>query len=439
MAVAMDETAGGQTLGPELLVDESFLLRVLRDVMQKYILSATDVADCGDQTSEPADDLAGRLETLWDLCVDRRTAAFLVSNKAASILPEVVLRAQATDDTRSAEVCLGVLGNICSHAKVAVALTDGETTPICGAVLGSLNCADGAVVLQALRLACALLTGPLAGKCGGLWSETAITRYLFVLENALLWDAVRHACDVLSQVLVLALQDKLEPDAAGEGGAGPSTRPDAQIIIGRFTQEHLLQSLVSRLDELTAVLAAEVDAAIDVHEGEGDASAAVLSALCLADSFVAAVPSVPTETAGPLVAACIEVLVQLWKPEVLSAALELLASLLDDGAEADCRFAVLSQVQETLSGVAGPRLVERLILVLEDSTVGEAPVAVALTLLRSAPAALLADHRDTLDAASARLQQNPGGVQQEGGEDEEASRGQASRRERSRSPILHRN
>lgn len=426
--------AGGASPGPELLVDESFLLHALRDVVQHWILSAAsnDASEAGQEDGREVtpEDLESRLETLWDLCVDARTAAFLVRSRAVSILSEAAARAQASERPRCAEICLGALGNVCSHAEVATCLGGGDAAALVGAALAGLGCGDGAVVLQALRLACALLSGPAAGDCAGLWSDAAITSYLFVLESSLLWDAVRHACDALSQVLVLAADE--------ESGVASSQRPEAQHLVERLAQEHLLASLASRLGELTAAAAAEVEGATDAPEGEGDVEAAVLSGLCLADSFATAAPSLLSEAASPLASACLRVLARLWRPEVLAAALELLASLLEgegggrEEVDTDVYGPVLGQVRAFASGAAGAGLVERLVLVLEDREADETVVATALAVLEHAPAGLVAEHRELLaSAAAARLQRRAGAASRAEGASPSS---RSPSRERSRSP-----
>merc|ERR1740129_867942 len=116
---------GRPELPEEMLVDESFLLQALRDVVNRHILPSGK----GDLEAPP-EDLDGRLETLWDLCVDVRAAAFLAGSNAIAVFSEAAARAESAGEVRCTEVCLGVLANVCAHREVVAGLGAGDVAAL---------------------------------------------------------------------------------------------------------------------------------------------------------------------------------------------------------------------------------------------------------------------------------------------------------------------
>ncbi|CAK0837827.1 unnamed protein product, partial [Prorocentrum cordatum] len=178
------------------LVDEAFLLRALRDVVDRRILhgtkggsarapSAASTAPCSPASpsdsdgaeGEEGDELDKRLETLWDLCVDEGTAAFVASHSGVAVLSRAA--EQGGSEGRTAEICLGTLANTCAHHALVEGITADDLAQLRAAALRGLRSPDARVVLQALRLACALLCGPAARACPDLWDDASISGYVW--------------------------------------------------------------------------------------------------------------------------------------------------------------------------------------------------------------------------------------------------------------------
>eukprot|EP00929_Paragymnodinium_shiwhaense_P119792 TRINITY_DN91688_c0_g1_i1.p1 TRINITY_DN91688_c0_g1~~TRINITY_DN91688_c0_g1_i1.p1 ORF type:complete len:501 (+),score=101.69 TRINITY_DN91688_c0_g1_i1:136-1638(+) len=427
------EADGPTASGEGVLVDEASLLLLLRDLVDQRILghersekSSQRSGPYSDppqtSTSTAAEDLNTRLENLWDLCVDAATAHFLVQNKAVAILGAAASRAGemqsdaagASKDGRCAEVCLGALGNICSHKGIVAGFKDDDVAVLCKAALEGISSPHGVVVLQALRLVTALLCGSTAHACSGsLCSQDAVTKYLFVLEHSLLWDALQYSCDVLSQVLVLAFSAERQDGDAGMNTEGLSS------ALRRLVHERLPVLLTTRLYELAAVAADSAivsDGQADAHveaadasklHGEGEVEAALLSALCLGDSFLS-VGSYDTAEAlravAPLATAGLRAAAVANRPETVAAALDVLASLLDtelavqhDGEGLGegligsqlAAFARGSHVESVAS------LVEKVALLLESGDADEAAAAAAFAVLQHAPRHYLDPYRES--------------------------------------------
>lgn len=426
-ALEASANRSGISCASQLLVDESFLLRVLRDTLHERILPTGGhqhslakprrvelVAALEGALEDPGvQPLSERLEALWDLCVDAGNAEFLTRNGAVSILVEAAARSQSLgevdpSEARWAEVCLGILANVCVHRCVVEKMNDDDIGVMPDSALRGLGSPHGAVVLQALRLACALLTGPYPRNCPSLWSEIAITRYLFVLESSLLWDAVRHACDAVNQILVLAPDLRRGDREATLADTCPAEElADAEVAstqVLRMTQERLLSVLSSRIEEMAA------SEEVDIPEGEGDVEAALLSALCLADSLLAAVPSISSKDSLQMANAALHALAAAERPEVSVQALEVLSSLLDNdevdpiahpSADDRAYTALEDCIRAIAGGNAGATITERVLMLLCDTEVLETSVVfAALVVLQCVPRGQLEEQRDVLASAA---------------------------------------
>eukprot|EP00811_Abedinium_folium_P034331 NODE_7220_length_1598_cov_8.684568.p1 GENE.NODE_7220_length_1598_cov_8.684568~~NODE_7220_length_1598_cov_8.684568.p1 ORF type:complete len:476 (+),score=135.42 NODE_7220_length_1598_cov_8.684568:127-1554(+) len=413
------QTPCGRAESPELAIDHALLLSTLRGLVQRFIVLRR-VEGTGDGNAGMLDkDLDAQLEALWDLCVDPRTAAFLVKHHAVAVLTETVPHAlEAEDDgARCAEVCLGALGNICSHHAVVASLIPDDIAALASTAVVALHSPCGSIVLQALRVSCALLGGPCARRVAVLWDQATVARYMLVLENSLLWEAVQLSCDNLSELLRLAADvgehscgtmggSSAAPGSAvgnsgGCNGSGSDAAaggnrccdcdiPEGRLLVGRLVDGGMLGVLTARINELVAAAGGET---ADAEEGEvtetqcGDIDAALLSSLRLGESFLA-MSSCAVADAGNLAAASLHVLAAMSRPEVLVAALELLSSTLDvDDDDAELVFA---RVQNVIGGRAGAGIVENMIDLLQDEEALEESVADTVhRVLRRAPQHLL--------------------------------------------------
>lgn len=457
--------SGGQELdgdeqdGEAGIVAESFLLRTLRDIVMQHIMVRSEGSDgggpraegqasSGDMT-EATEQLDGRMETLWDLCADPRLAAFLVCRgRAVAILAEAAARAlrrcveqlepdKKAADVRCAEVCLGALANICTHKDLVAQASDADVSALVDVAIQGIGAVEGVVVLQGLRLSCTLLMGPAFRSCDALWSNAAAGRYVYVLENSMLWEVVQHACDTLSQALVLDCRAAGAAASSDEDQAALRLEPQGTAMW--LANEGLAAVLAQRLGDLATAAAGDVETLADA--GEGDPQTALLSALCLCDSFLAAVAESPSSASGvggipindvaTLASACLRVLASASRPEVITAALELMSSLFDleaslpdgghgavglrtepVGGDDGCTSAaaIRPQVRQCLSGALGPGIIEKLIFSLQDqiATVEENQVEdgedsagiVALLLLDLAPWERVEEYKDVLVAAA---------------------------------------
>lgn len=331
------------------------------------------------------------MESLWDLCVEPLTAAFVASHRGLAALTGAVERARG--DGRIAEICLGTLANICSHRSVTEAIVPADLAELVTTTLRGLSSSDGLAVLQALRLSCALLCGPAAGSCGELLGEAALERYLFSFEQSLRWEVVQHACNALSQGLVLEAR-------TAEG----DERPQFAALLSRV---QLAPKLAARAAELAGAIAGDD---IGENPADGDPEAALLSMLCLAESFVT--------TSGCHAADLLELgnsalmaVARADRPEVLAAALELLSTLgqalHEENAEqsttskASEHRRLCEKVRHFAASTAG--LAERLALLLAEPGQASAGCAsgAALVLLQNAPTDEVAEHREVLAAVLA--------------------------------------
>eukprot|EP00439_Symbiodinium_sp_Y106_P083929 s211_g24.t1 len=155
-------------------VEEAFILKVLRDVVDQEILKKEEVSS----------ELESQLEALWDLCVDDATAQAVVRFRGL----EILLQASSSGEGRVAEAALGAVANVCSHwvAKPPHELAD--IGNIAGAAMNILATPDAAVAEQALRIVFTLLCCNDAPKAT-LWCATAVERYIFIVESSLRWGA----------------------------------------------------------------------------------------------------------------------------------------------------------------------------------------------------------------------------------------------------------
>lgn len=422
--MVQDSVASAEACEDEALVDESFLLSVLRNLVDQHILSSaassTEVlADSSAPSSSedrgaPAcqesenESFERRLEALWDLCVEPRTAAFVVAHRGIDVLTGAVQRAQG--EGRAAEICLGTLANICTQRAVAEALGSTDVSDLTGATLRGLSSNDGLAVLQALRLACALLCGPAALGCMELLGEAATERYLFCLEHSLRWEVVQHACNALSQGLVLEAN-------ASEGELPPATgalqRPAISLLLAR---KQLAQLLTARGAELAAAVVGDEAAEA---AAEGDAEAALLSVLCLAESFVSVSECSPSDILS-LGNTAFLVLARTDRPEILAAALELLATLggaliveaQPDVAVADTRADDVQASRRRLVkkaqhfATSTPGLAEKLTLLLVEGICQEnigTVAGIVLGLLQHVPSKEVVMYREDLASALAAV------------------------------------
>eukprot|EP00927_Polykrikos_kofoidii_P055290 TRINITY_DN49566_c0_g1_i1.p1 TRINITY_DN49566_c0_g1~~TRINITY_DN49566_c0_g1_i1.p1 ORF type:complete len:491 (+),score=91.36 TRINITY_DN49566_c0_g1_i1:107-1579(+) len=438
--------ASDVVVGQGLLVEESFLLRVLRDVVDRRILAGEGGCRKSLTSQELAanDDLLGRLEGLWDLCVDSATAAFLTQNRAVAILTTAAAKAgaaiqsavadDASTDVRCAEIFLGTLANICSHSKVVATFGEDDLSTLQASALESIASVHGVVVVQALRLAFALLCGPAAsvsmGQCVSLRSEQSLIRILFVLENSLLWEAVQKACDTLNQILMVEhAAGNADRDAAFDEQTRTSrTESPTALTLQFLVQKDLPSLLASRLAELVVSAAGgsrmaeamqepRVEGVGNSDDGEGDVEAAILSMLCLADTFLSVVPcesDAVLVATPPLASASLRVLAVAGRSEVLAAALGLLASLLEmeeqvtpscragaDGSAHPTPFAsdplpIASACFSFARSAESASLVEKLVLLLEEGSVEDVAISGALAVLQHAPRHLVAVHEEQL-------------------------------------------
>jgi len=392
------------TANATALVDESFLLRVLRDIVECRILPSRSAEKDGEHATQLDEHLERRMEALWDLCVDAGTADFVARHRGVAVLAEAAERAQG--EGRVAEVCFGTLANICAHrALVLSALAaSSDLHDLLRAILRGLRTQDGLSVLQALRVTCALLCGPLAEACADLWSEVAISCYIFALEHSLRWEVVQHACDALCQILVL------------ESSAGKCLLPSTH-------RERLPAMLAARSMELASAIAGEVS------EAEGDPEAALLSALRLTESFLT-VAACPSADVLPLGRAVCCTLASGNQPEVLVAALEVLAAIFENcevelpspeskttmlqgstGGPSDKHCVAMDQLRIQVESFCGstPGLAEKLALLLEDTDASEIG-GIAMVLLQHVPRAEAAEHRQLFAEAAAAALHPPGGA-----------------------------
>lgn len=384
------------------LVDESFVFRVLRDVVDRHVRAVPvngDHPEGGpDGGADGGDDaeLEGRMEAFWDLCADPDTAAFVVRHRGVSVLREAVDRSNA--EGRCAEISLGTLANISAHRGVVRGLPPEDSASLASAVLLGAQSRDGLVVVQALRLMCCLLCGQAAGNCSELWSEQSVVCVLFVLENSLRWEALKHSCDAISQGLVLEAKAEAAAEAENQVTAEPSKpRPVLCFSAAPLLAKHKLpRVLAGRILEVAAVAAGETEGF------DGDAEEVLLSALCLAETLAAMALS-----AGELRAlglAALRVLACAERPEVLAQALEVLAELGDtqggsawepSAAEAAAAFQGMGEGGAEASSISSG-LVERLRL-LSRASCSEAASEVAAALLQHAPEDEVLQHRRSQD------------------------------------------
>ncbi|CAJ1388368.1 unnamed protein product, partial [Effrenium voratum] len=155
-------------------VEEAFLCKVLRDVVNQHIL----------QKEQVEDDLGKHLEALWDLSADAACAEACCALRGAEILAQA---AEAHDFAgRLPEVALGILANVSSHSLSEETL--GSYDDLASTALKALAAADAAVCAQALRICCGLLCSQRSLTL--LWSPEAFERYIFALGNSLRWDVV---------------------------------------------------------------------------------------------------------------------------------------------------------------------------------------------------------------------------------------------------------
>lgn len=455
------------------IVDESFLLGILRAVVERHILSNRDGAppekkarstltlahdaaenSCGFSTGnavhadgddspglqtnhdKDAEDggLEGQLEGLWDLCTDATTSAFLVSHSGIAVLAGAVAR--TSGEGRLAEIALGILANVCSHKEVTTdAVRPADHAELCAAAIHGASSDDGLVVLQALRLIGALLCSPIARYCSGLWHSEAVGRYLYVLEHSLRWEVVQLACDALSQGLVLEERGTWTSDAKDDLAPADASAFSALPVL---SSARLVMLLASRIMELALAAAGEAS------DAEGDADPALVSALCLAQSFLVVAPCAISEMV-PLSGAVLQVLARCDRSDVLGAALEVLAIFFEAAPAAQtmspwgedtpasplapaspCGAAEIevaaeeaaalddmseqfgAQVRAFMAGTIG--LTEKLALLLKDGDgeLGDAAATAALALLQHAPRAELEEHREALAAAA--LEVEPGAL-----------------------------
>jgi len=228
---------------------------------------------------------------------------------------------------------------------------------------------------------------------------------LFVLESSLLWDAVRHACDVTSQLLVLAtpaISDDVGPALTGTN-AGLWGLGDVAMWLA---QSSLLAILNVRASELSTILMPDIpgSGAEESVVGHGDADAALLSVLCLADSLLAVAPMNADTCRAPLAQACVRILGSAASSEVVGASLELFSSLADLTGQTNLATkqsvldpSVGKEVLAIMGGEQGAEVVEKVVMLLVQSEESASSESETLRmLLQHAPQELVARHKNVL-------------------------------------------
>eukprot|EP00933_Yihiella_yeosuensis_P020858 TRINITY_DN16642_c4_g1_i2.p1 TRINITY_DN16642_c4_g1~~TRINITY_DN16642_c4_g1_i2.p1 ORF type:complete len:216 (+),score=54.85 TRINITY_DN16642_c4_g1_i2:436-1083(+) len=165
----------------------------------------------------------------------------------------------------------------------------------------------------------------------------------------------------------------------------------------------LVLLIAQRIGELSAA----VQEAEEIGEGEGDPEVALLSALCLADSLLAVSDSNDdTDANSSLFRASLQALEGADKPEVLSAALEVLGTLLeasltasskDDQGSDSQKWSPKKDLEAFSSTSKG--LTEKLALLLAEADSEETSlttVIISLLLLQSAPKQEVLDHKEAI-------------------------------------------
>jgi len=399
--------------GLELLVDESSILKVLQQIIRHCILAEGLTRETGVVEPMTIEDLQGWLETIWDLSVDFRSATFLAKNHGIAVFSKAAARDwldeanadQACGCARFAESCVGILANMCSHSEVVAEMPMQDVDALQDAVLCCLISIDGPLVCQALRLASALLCSHASQKCCRLWTEAAISQTFFVMESSLLWDAVRHACDVTSQLLVLAtpaISDNADPALTGTDAGAWGLGSAAKLL----ARSSLLAILNVRATELSTILMPNIQGsgAEESVKGHGDVDAALLSVLCLADSFLAVAPVNADTDSAPLAHACVRILGSTASSGVVDASLELLSSLADLTGQTKLASkqsvldpSISKEVLAIMGGVMGAAVVEKVVMLLAEGEESASSKSETLRmLLQHAPQELVARDKNVL-------------------------------------------
>lgn len=333
-------------------LEEAFLLKVLRDVVNQHIL----------QKEEVEDDLERHLEALWDLSMEQQAAEIIQQFQGLKIFAEAAERLNF--EGHLSEVLLGILANVCSHWR------PGENpqlddVDLASTALKALESSDGLVAVQGLRISCSLLCAQVS--VSQLWSSGAVDRYLFALENSLRWDVVRYACDALCQGLLLEITEDSE---SKQCSFAPRLMPQLPPLL-----EQRCQELCESEDD-------------DLAEGQ-DLETALWSALRLAESL--ACLHCDADAQAALHASALMAIERAQKPEVLAAALEVLSTL-------QAQSKVDEACQAVVSLVASPEVLEKLLLLLPDLDDQDAALT-AWVLLQQAEHLELRKHLEVLESA----------------------------------------
>ena len=338
-------------------LEEAFLLKVLRQVVDQHIL----------QKDEVQDDLERHLEALWDLSVEAQAAEIIQQFQGIKIFAQAAERLDFKGHL--AEIFLGILANVSTHFRPETETPQSEDFTI---AFKALRSSDGLVLVQALRISCSLLCAKML--LSHFWSPAAIDCYIFALEHSLRWDVVRYACDALCQGLLLEMTQ--------DG-----------VFSSMLRGPRLPRLLEERCRELCAS-----DESDSLEEG-ADVETALWSALRLAESL-ACLDDAQAEALRSMALIAID---RMEKPEVLVAALEVLSALEED----DDQLAVpCGQAGEVKKIMEKAEVVEKLLLLLTD--LGEESsdvVSAAWVLLQHADRAELQKHMEVIEEARASIHQ----------------------------------
>eukprot|EP00434_Breviolum_minutum_P011148 symbB.v1.2.009836.t1/scaffold635.1/size178188/7 len=149
-------------------LEEAFLLKVLRQVVDQHIL----------QKDEVQDDLERHLEALWDLSVEAQAAEIIQQFQGIKIFAQAAERLDFKGHL--AEIFLGILANVSTHFRPETETPQSEDFTI---AFKALRSSDGLVLVQALRISCSLLCAKML--LSHFWSPAAIDCYIFALEHSL--------------------------------------------------------------------------------------------------------------------------------------------------------------------------------------------------------------------------------------------------------------
>ncbi|CAE7320000.1 unnamed protein product [Symbiodinium sp. KB8] len=350
-----DEEAAGSACQ----VEEAFILKVLRELVDQEILKKEEVSS----------ELESQLEALWDLCVDDATAQAVVRFRGL----EILLQASSSGEGRVAEAALGAVANVCSHwvAKPPHELTD-----------------VGQIAVAVIKPAGGVFCVDMLGSYTGAHIRQTLgndRRYMFVVESSLRWGAVRFACDALAQGIALEAQ---------KGGLNAQAPCESLAALRRLGA---LALVAKRCEELAGVIEEGADGA----EGDGDPETVLWSVLRLIDSLLTVMACSDSEATVAL-AAALAALRAAQRPEAQVEALEVISTLFEGEAQsaADTDSRLLRQASESLKSDAD--VVEKLVLLLPDLDEDSQGVALmALVLLQSARPEDVQNHAEAIQEAMA--------------------------------------